>query len=52
MTASLTLGQRAIFALAAAYRGRLNGLYMAAFFVAARPARRWAAGRMPMAAGR
>ena len=31
---SLTLGQRAIFALGAQYRGRLNGLFMATFFLA------------------
>lgn len=30
--ANLTLGQRAIFALGAAHRARLNGLYMAIFF--------------------
>jgi predicted MFS family arabinose efflux permease len=30
MTANLTLGQRAIFVLAAEFRSRLNGLYMAA----------------------
>jgi predicted MFS family arabinose efflux permease len=33
MTANLTLGQRAIFVLGAQFRSRLNGLYMAAFFV-------------------
>ncbi len=33
MTTNLTLGQRAIFALGAEYSGRLNGLYMSAFFV-------------------
>jgi predicted MFS family arabinose efflux permease len=33
MTANLTLGQRAIFVLGAEFRSRLNGLYMAAFFV-------------------
>lgn len=33
MTANLTLGQKAIFVLGAAFRSRLNGLYMAAFFV-------------------
>jgi predicted MFS family arabinose efflux permease len=33
MTANLTLGQRAIFVLAPEFRSRLNGLYMAAFFV-------------------
>jgi predicted MFS family arabinose efflux permease len=33
MTANLTLGQRAIFALGAEYRSRLNGLYMSTFFV-------------------
>ncbi len=32
MTANLTHGQRAIFVLAAEFRSRLNGLYMAAFF--------------------
>ena len=32
VAANLTLGQRAIFALGAEYRGRLNGLYMATFF--------------------
>lgn len=34
VTASMTLGQRAIFTLGAAHRGRLNGLYMATFFMA------------------
>ncbi len=33
VTANLVLGQRAIFMLNAEYRGRLNGLYMAIFFV-------------------
>jgi predicted MFS family arabinose efflux permease len=33
MTAHLTLGQRAIFALGAELRGRLNGLYMAFFYM-------------------
>jgi len=33
VSANLTLGQRAIFALRAELRGRLNGLYMATFFV-------------------
>lgn len=32
VTISLVLGQRAIYALAAEHRSRLNGLYMAAFF--------------------
>lgn len=32
VTTSLVLGQRAIYALGAAYRSRLNGLYMASFF--------------------
>jgi predicted MFS family arabinose efflux permease len=32
VTTSLVLGQRAIYALGAAYRSRLNGLYMATFF--------------------
>jgi predicted MFS family arabinose efflux permease len=32
MTASLTLGQRAIFILGAHHRSRLNGLFIAAFF--------------------
>ena len=32
MTAHLVLGQRAIFALGAEARGRLNGLYMATFY--------------------
>jgi predicted MFS family arabinose efflux permease len=31
-TANLVLGQRTIFSLGAAYRGRLNGLYLAALF--------------------
>jgi predicted MFS family arabinose efflux permease len=31
VAANLTLGQRAIFALGAPLRGRLNGLYMATF---------------------
>lgn len=35
MTANLTLGQRAIFSLHPDYRSRLNGLYMAAFFITA-----------------
>lgn len=33
MTANLALGQRAIFQLGAEFRSRLNGLYMATFFV-------------------
>jgi predicted MFS family arabinose efflux permease len=33
VTANMVVGQRAIFVLGAAYRGRLNGLYMATFFV-------------------
>jgi predicted MFS family arabinose efflux permease len=33
VTANLVFGQRAIFSLGAAYRGRLNGLYLAALFV-------------------
>jgi MFS family permease len=32
-TGNLTLGQRAIFALPAELRGRLNGLFIAAFFL-------------------
>ncbi|CAH2601906.1 Uncharacterized MFS-type transporter YdeR [Rhodovastum atsumiense] len=32
VTANLVLGQRAIYSLGAAVRGRLNGLYMATFF--------------------
>jgi len=32
-TANMTLGQRAIFSLRAELRGRLNGLYVAAFFI-------------------
>ncbi len=32
MSANLTIGQRAIFALGAEFRGRLNGLYMATFY--------------------
>jgi predicted MFS family arabinose efflux permease len=32
VTANLVLGQRAIYALGAELRGRLNGLYMASFF--------------------
>jgi hypothetical protein len=32
-TANMTLGQRAIFSLGAELRGRLNGLYVAAFFI-------------------
>jgi predicted MFS family arabinose efflux permease len=32
VTANLVLGQRAIFSLGAAFRSRLNGLYMATFF--------------------
>ncbi|MBI1204306.1 MAG: MFS transporter [Rhodopseudomonas sp.] len=32
VTGHFVLGQRAIFSLPAAYRGRLNGLYMATFF--------------------
>jgi predicted MFS family arabinose efflux permease len=33
VSANLTLGQRAIFSLGAAFRSRLNGLYMATFFI-------------------
>lgn len=33
VTANLITGQRAIFALSAEYRSRLNGLYMASFFL-------------------
>jgi len=33
VSANLTLGQRAIFALGAELRSRLNGLYMATFFI-------------------
>ena len=33
VTANLVLGQRAIFSLGAHYRSRLNGIYMATFFV-------------------
>lgn len=33
VAANLTLGQRAIFSLGAAIRARLNGLYMATFFI-------------------
>lgn len=33
VSANLTLGQRAIFALGAEFRSRLNGVYMATFFV-------------------
>ncbi len=33
VSANMTLGQRAIFALGAEFRNRLNGLYMATFFV-------------------
>jgi predicted MFS family arabinose efflux permease len=33
VSGNLVVGQRAIFALGAAYRSRLNGLYMATFFV-------------------
>lgn len=33
MTANSVLGQRAIYALGHAVRSRLNGLYMATFFV-------------------
>lgn len=33
VTANLITGQRAIFALGAEYRSRLNGLYMASFFL-------------------
>jgi predicted MFS family arabinose efflux permease len=32
VTTNLVLGQRAIYVLGAAYRSRLNGLYMATFF--------------------
>src|ERR1700732_3170376 len=32
-TANMSLGQRAIFSLGAELRGRLNGLYVAAFFI-------------------
>ena len=33
VTANLVLGQRAIYALGAEFRGRLNGLFMAMFFI-------------------
>lgn len=33
VSANMTLGQRAIFSLGAEFRSRLNGLYMATFFV-------------------
>lgn len=33
VTANVVLGQRAIFLLGAEHRGRLNGLYMAAFYL-------------------
>nr|WP_234892606.1 MULTISPECIES: MFS transporter [Rhizobium/Agrobacterium group] len=33
VTVNVVLGQRAIFLLAAEHRGRLNGLYMAAFYL-------------------
>jgi predicted MFS family arabinose efflux permease len=33
VSANMTLGQRAIFSLGAEYRGRVNGIYMATFFV-------------------
>ena len=33
VSANLALGQRAIFLLPAEYRGRLNGMFMATFFV-------------------
>jgi hypothetical protein len=33
MTANLTVGQQAIFVLGAEVRSRLNGLYIATFFV-------------------
>jgi predicted MFS family arabinose efflux permease len=33
VSANMTLGQRAIFSLPAEYRGRLNGIYIATFFV-------------------
>lgn len=33
VTANVVLGQRAIYSLGAEYRGRLNGLYMATFFM-------------------
>ena len=32
VTANLVLGQRALFALGARIRSRLNGIYMATFF--------------------
>ncbi|WP_252509650.1 MFS transporter [Thalassospira sp. TSL5-1] len=34
ITCNMVLGQRAIFSLGAAYRNRINGVYMATFFVA------------------
>jgi len=33
VSANMTLGQRAIFVLAAEYRSRLNALYMTTFFI-------------------
>jgi predicted MFS family arabinose efflux permease len=33
VSANMTLGQRAIFSLSAEYRGRINGIYVATFFI-------------------
>jgi len=56
VTANMTLGQRAIFALPAELRGRLNGLYIAALFMggavgSALGGWAYATGGWPLAAG-
>lgn len=56
VTTNLTLGQRAIFALPAERRSRLNGLYLATFFAggaagSAVGVHAWAAGGWPFVAG-
>lgn len=52
VAANLVVGQRAIFALGAAYRSRLNGLFMAIFFTGGAVASAVGAWALPTAAGR
>ncbi|MFC7610271.1 hypothetical protein [Teichococcus aestuarii] len=56
VSANVVLGQRVIFALGAEYRARLNGLYMATFFLggalgSALGGWSYAAGGWPLASG-
>jgi predicted MFS family arabinose efflux permease len=52
VSANMTLGQRAIFALGAEFRSRLKGLYMATFFVGGAVGSAVGGGLMPKVAGR